>query len=104
MPFSPFYTFFLGLSANPNTAYSHLKLLLKWISLPGIHFHDLRHVFATNALEQGMDVKTLSAIIGHTSSATTLNIYVHVTSDMRRQAAAKLTRVSEKQKQRNLHR
>ena len=48
------------------------------------------YVFATNALEHGMDVKTLSTIIGHVSSATTLNIYAHVTDDMRRQAAAKI--------------
>ncbi len=46
-------------------------------------FHDLRHVFATNALEHGMDVKTLYTIIGHVSSATTLNIYAHVTNDSR---------------------
>ena len=37
-----------------------------------------------------MDVKTLSTIIGHVSSATTLNIYAHVTDDMQRQAAAKI--------------
>ena len=37
-----------------------------------------------------MDVKTLSTIIGHTSSAITLNIYAHVTSDMQRQAAVKI--------------
>ena len=55
-------------------------------------FHDLRHVFATNALEHGMDVKTLSTVIGHVSSATTLNVYAHVTDDMQRQAAAKIDR------------
>lgn len=55
-------------------------------------FHDLSHVFATNALEHGMDIKTLSTIIGHVSSTTTLNIYAHVTNDMQRQAAAKIGR------------
>ena len=39
------------------------------------------------SLENGMDVKTLSAIIGHVSSATTLNIYTHVTDEMQRNAA-----------------
>ena len=39
------------------------------------------------SLENGMDVKTLSTIIGHVSSATTLNIYTHVTSEMQRNAA-----------------
>ena len=39
------------------------------------------------SLENGMDVKTLSTIIGHVSSATTLNIYTHITSEMQRNAA-----------------
>lgn len=51
---------------------------------------DLRHTFATNCLEYGMDVKTLSTILGHVSSATTLNVYAHVTDEMRRTAAAKI--------------
>ena len=52
--------------------------------------HELRHTFSTTALEHGMDVKTLSTIIGHVSSSTTLNIYVHVTDEMRRTAATKI--------------
>ena len=44
-----------------------------------MRFHDLRHTFATMALEHGVDVKTLSAIICHVSSATMLDIYSHVT-------------------------
>ena len=39
-----------------------------------------------------MDIKTLSAIIGHVSSATTLNVYAHVTDEMRQSAAAKIDR------------
>ena len=46
-------------------------------------FHDLRHTFATASLEHGMDIKTLSTIIGHVSSTTTLNTYTHVTDAMR---------------------
>jgi len=42
------------------------------------------------ALEHGMDVKTLSTIIGHVSSATTLDIYSHVTDAMQKQAAVKI--------------
>ncbi len=55
-----------------------------------IRFHDLRHTFATTALANGMDVKTLSAIIGHISSETTLNIYTHITDNMQRNAANKI--------------
>ncbi len=72
---------------SPGTAYNHLKTLLKRAGLPSIRFHDLRHTFATLSLENGMDVKTLSTIIGHVSSATTLNTYTHITDEMRRKAA-----------------
>ena len=39
-----------------------------------------------------MDIKILSAVIGHVSSATTLNVYAHVTDEMRQSAAAKIDR------------
>ena len=74
----------------PSVVSHRLAKILKHAGCKKVRFHDLRHVFATNALEHGMDVKTLSTIIGHTSSATTLNIYAHVTSDMQRQAAVKI--------------
>ncbi len=67
---------------HPDYAYHRLKALLKQAELPLICFHDLRHTFATMALEHGMDVKTLSATIGHVSSATTLDIYSHITDTM----------------------
>ena len=51
-------------------------------------FHELSHTFSTTALEHEMDGKTLSTMIGHVS--TTLNIYAHVTDEMRRTAAAKI--------------
>lgn len=77
---------------NPNSAYHHMKTLLQRAGLPSIRFHDLRHTFATLALENGMDVKTLSAMLGHVSAATTLDIYTHITGDMQRQAAANIDR------------
>ena len=77
---------------HPDYAYHRLKTLLKQAELPLIRFHDLRHTFATMVLEHGMDVKTLSATIGHVSSATTLDIYSHITDTMQRQAAVHIDR------------
>ena len=72
---------------RPNTAYGRMKALLKEAGLPSIRFHDLRHTFATHALTSGVDVKTLSGILGHTRSAFTLDTYTHPTGDMQRRAA-----------------
>ena len=52
--------------------------------------HGLRHTFATTALENGLDIKTLSEILGHSSAETTLNVYSHVTAEMERNAAQKI--------------
>ena len=49
---------------HPDTAYRKLKTILKREGLPLIRFYDLRHTFATTALANGMDIKTLSSIIG----------------------------------------
>lgn len=53
------------------------ELLQKKIKIPHRGFHSLRHTFATRTLECGMDVKTLSEILGHKSPTVTLNRYVH---------------------------
>ena len=72
---------------NPGSAYRRLKVLLKQAGLPNIRFHDLRHTFATHALASGVDVKTLSGILGHTRAAFTLDTYTHTTGDMQRRAS-----------------
>lgn len=53
------------------------ELLLKKLSIKHRGFHSLRHTFATRALECGMDVKTLSEILGHKNPTVTLNRYTH---------------------------
>ena len=72
---------------NPTTAYHQLKKILAENDLPGLRFHDLRHTFATHALANGVDAKTLSGILGHTKASFTVDTYTHTTTDMHRKAA-----------------
>lgn len=72
---------------NPAAAYRQLKKILEENSLPNLRFHDLRHTFATHALANGVDVKTLSGILGHTKASFTVDTYTHTTNNMHRKAA-----------------
>ena len=62
---------------EPRTLQRRFKSVLKKAHLPSVTYHSLRHAFATNCLQAGFDVKTLSEILGHASALTTLNRYVH---------------------------
>ena len=53
------------------------ELLQKKLGIPHRGFHSLRHTFATRAIECGMDVRTLSEILGHKNTSVTLNRYAH---------------------------
>ena len=75
---------------NPSVVRKILDRTLEKAGCKHIRFHDLRHTFATTALANGMDIKTLSAIIGHNSAETTLNIYTHITDEMQRTAADRI--------------
>ena len=68
----------------------HKKILMAaGIDTP-VRFHDLRHTFATMAIQNGVDVKTVASMLGHYSAAFTLDTYTHVTADMQRGAAEKI--------------
>ena len=82
----------IGEPLAPCTVQQRFGLILEHAGIKKIRFHDLRHTFATNALKHGMDVKTLSTIIGHISSRTTLNVYAHVTDEMKQKAAVTIDR------------
>lgn len=62
--------------------------------IKSVNYHALRHTFATRCIEHGVDVKTLSEILGHSDVAITLNTYVHSSMDRKREQLEKLTRVS----------
>ena len=66
---------------EPRTLQRRFKQILKKADLPSVSFHSLRHAFATNCLQAGFDVKTLSEILGHASVETTLNRYVHTSME-----------------------
>ena len=59
---------------TPGSVRKRLQLILEHAGCRHVRFHDLRHTFATLSLQHGMDVKTLSAMLGHVSAATTLEI------------------------------
>ncbi len=66
-----------GIPINNRSYQRTFAKLLKKLNIPHRGFHSLRHTFATRAIASGMDVKTLSEILGHTNSIITLNRYVH---------------------------
>lgn len=71
--------------AEPRTLQRRFKTILKKADLPSINFHSLRHMFATNCIRAGFDVKTLSEILGHASAETTLDRYVHSSMERKTQ-------------------
>ena len=77
---------------NPSTVYDRMQTTLERAGCKKVRFHDLRHTFATMAIANGMDVKTLSATIGHVSATTTLDIYSHRTAEMEVRAAENIER------------
>ncbi len=81
-----------GQPRNPCALYHRFQTILERANCKRVRFHDLRHTFATMAIENGMDIKTLSAMIGHVSAETTLNIYSHITDTMQQQAAVRIDR------------
>lgn len=74
---SPFVVSANGRAVSVRSYQRSFELLLKKLKIPHRCFHALRHTFATRALECGMDVKTLSEILGHKNPTVTLNRYAH---------------------------
>ncbi len=68
---------------EPRTYQYYFKKLINTLSIDGKNFHCIRHTFATNCISNGMDVKCLSEILGHSDVKTTLNKYVHPTMEQK---------------------
>jgi len=65
----------------------HLAANNKTNKLNLLRFHDLHHTFATIALQNGVDIKTVSGMLGHFSAGFTLDTYAHVTTSAQKEAA-----------------
>lgn len=74
-----------GNMMHPRSVQEHFKRAIKKEELPNLHFHCLRHTAASIMLYNGVDIKTVQEILGHEDIQTTLDIYTHVLSEMKRE-------------------
>ena len=75
------------------TSITSLSHISKKAGVRKLNFHALRHTFATRALECGMDIKTLSELMGHKNATITLNRYAHSMMDTKIAAMNKLEKL-----------
>jgi len=75
---------------RPDVLNKAWRELLTSLELPPMRFHDLRHSYASALIESGIDMKTLSELLGHQQMSTTANIYAHVSERMRERSLAAL--------------
>lgn len=80
---------------SPRTYEYRFHRVLAQCGIRSINYHVLRHTFATRCIESGMDVKTLSELLGHANTATTLNTYVHSSMDRKRVQLERLSALLE---------
>lgn len=75
---------------EPRTLQYRFKKFMEECGLEAVHFHTLRHTFATRCVEVGFDIKSLSEILGHANTTVTLERYVHSTLPLKRDNMKKL--------------
>lgn len=75
---------------SPRTFEYRYKAILKKCALASYNYHALRHTFATRCVERGVDIKSLSEILGHSDVSITLDTYVHSSIEMKRLQLEKL--------------
>ena len=85
----------MGHHLSAQTVYLHFKKLAGQAGFPSARFHDLRHFYAVASLQSGDDIKTVQENLGHHTAAFTLDVYGHVTEQMRRSSADRMQRFIE---------
>ena len=80
----------LGQHLNRHTVLKHFKKIMAQIGSPETRFHDLRHSYAVASIRSGDDIKTVQENLGHATAAFTLNVYGHVTDQMKQESAARM--------------
>ena len=78
---------------EPRALQYRLKKYTNQCGLDGVHFHTLRHTFATRCVEVGFEIKSLSEILGHANTTITLEKYVHSSLELKRNNMNKLSAV-----------
>jgi integrase len=74
-----------GEPLHPKLVSMAFERFVRKSGLPRIRFHDLRHTFATLALDADQPLATVSTILGHSSEAITADIYMHPTTKMHKE-------------------
>jgi integrase len=82
-----------GSSWEPWTFSAMFAALVRRAKIPRVRFHDLRHSYASLSLEAGIDLKTVSASLGHSSVSTTADLYMHLGEQLQKEHAARIDAV-----------
>ena len=79
-----------GKPLDPRNMQRVFQSVLKQAGLSGFHIHCLRHTFATRGLEQGIELRVLQELLGHSTVKITADLYTHVLPDMKKDSIMKL--------------
>jgi hypothetical protein len=93
---SDFFNSLLGIPLKPNTLTEYCRRLFGGLGRPDLHFHSLRHSFATVLLEAGVSPRVAQQQLGHANVSMTLGTYSHVTERLEVDAAQRVDHVLRK--------
>ena len=80
----------LGEHLKAITVYKNFKRVMVQLGYDNVRFHDLRHSYAVASIKSGDDIKTVQENLGHATASFTLDVYGHVTNQMKQASAARM--------------